>query len=67
MRLVVTENNDQSTEGILVKKDSSFLCVRLPSALIKVWHWTHVKAVKRIYKGKEFEVNLDAMQKGRDG
>ena len=65
MRLIV-KDKEESTEGILVRKDSSFLAIRLPNANVRVWHWSHIENVKRIYKGKEFEVNLEAMRKGRE-
>jgi hypothetical protein len=66
MRLIIKDKEtQQETEGILIKKDASFLFLRIGKQL-KSWHWSSILEIFRIYKEKRVNVNIESLRKGRD-
>lgn len=66
MRLIIEDNTEEErNEGILAQKDSSFISLRIDRK-VRIWHWSSILKIFRVYKGQEVEVNIESLRKGRD-
>jgi hypothetical protein len=66
MRIVIECKDNSTIEGVLALKDESFVMIKMKRNTVGVYHWNHIKDVKRVFKGERQPINLEIFKKIRE-
>jgi hypothetical protein len=66
MRVLIEAKSGEKNEGTIALKDESFVMIKVRKNMIRVFHWDHIKDVKRVSRGEYQPVNIEVFRKTRE-